>query len=470
MDSQVCPRCGRTADAFVGGLCVDCSVEEQLAAIRQREAEIEARKGPLRRQLEEATTEVGCPMKAVTVLAVQNDPYRADTPSGHRDGEWLAMHADRLGLGDRTIHLRGLHYMFVAAGDVIKPNGDPYVNDEATWTWLQDNAADSARWLGYLEFDQIVDRRNAPPVIRLYEPTEPGWYLNVGLDCEVPMADEIEPRINVSGFVGTQPYKLVIFGEKSSLEPVVGPIAERHNADLYLPTGEISDTYLYQIARIGAEDGRRMVVFALSDCDPSGWQMPISIARKLQGFQTLHFPNLDFEVRRVALTPVQARRYDLPDSVLKEKEKRAEKWQAAMNVRQVEIDALAALNPALLRSMVTEAVKPFVDYGLDRRVSEAKKRWLEEAQAAFGEQVNREQIDRIRDEAVERLDDLREEIEALNEALRVETDDEYDLPEIVVPQAELNGSVAGSPLISSDWDWVTQSRRLIESKSYREQD
>jgi hypothetical protein len=38
-------------------------------------------------------------------------------------------------------------------------------------------------------------------------------------------------------------------GEKSSLEDVVTPVARQHDADLYLPTGEISDTLIHQIAK-----------------------------------------------------------------------------------------------------------------------------------------------------------------------------------------------------------------------------
>jgi hypothetical protein len=472
MEDRACSRCGRVAQTFVGDLCLDCATEDALALTSEVEAQAEARKGPLRRQLEAGAAEAGT-MKAVTVLANQNDPYRVDTPAGHRDGEWLAMHADRLRLGDRKIHLRGLHYMFVSAGDVIKPNGAPYVNDDPNWVWLQDKAADSARWLRYVPFDQIIDKRNSEPIVRIFSPPEPEPFITVGAEVEIPEADEIEPRINVSGFNGTQPYKLVIFGEKSSLEPVLGPIADRYKADLYLMTGEISDTLLYQMARIGADDGRPMVVFTLSDCDPSGWQMPISIGRKLQGFKTLEFPDLSFEVRRVALTFTQAREYGLPSTPLKESERRADKWRRLTGVEQTEIDALAALNPDLLDRIVRKQIRPFYDSGLDARVREAREKWLDEAQAAFNKQADREEIDRIRDQAAAKLDTMRDEIEALNEALRVETgeDGDYELPKIVVPEARLNGSADGLPLLSSDWDWVTQTRRLITSKTtYREDD
>ena len=98
------------------------------------------------------------------------------------------------------------------------------------------------------------------------------------------------------GFVARQAFHFAIFGEKSSLEDIVLPIAREFEADLYLPTGEISDTLVYQIAKDADDDGRPLVMFTLSDCDPAGRQMPVSIARKLQAFHDSFFSDLSFEV------------------------------------------------------------------------------------------------------------------------------------------------------------------------------
>ena len=87
---------------------------------------IAAERSPLRRLLDEA----GGSLKDLTVLAPQNDPFRIDTPARHRDGEWLAITAAQLGLGDRPIHLRGLHYMVIGGP---KPDGTPYTNTDADW-------------------------------------------------------------------------------------------------------------------------------------------------------------------------------------------------------------------------------------------------------------------------------------------------------------------------------------------------
>jgi hypothetical protein len=373
--------------------------------------------------------------------------------------------AERLGLGKKTIHLRGLHYMLVS-GKAIKPNGFPYTNTDADWTWLQEHCAKAARWLGLLPFGQIVDARNSEPVVIVHERKQPWSYVTVGVEVEIPEADELEPTVGVEDFVGEQPYKLVLFGEKTSLQDVLGGIAAGYRADLYLPTGEISDTLLYQMASVGAEDGRPMVVFCFSDCDPAGWQMPISIGRKLQAFRTFEFPELDFQVRRVALTPDHVRMHELPSTPLKATELRAGAWIEAMGVAQTEIDALAALNPGLLQQIARAAVKPFYDYTLSRRVNEAREEWLEQAQTRLEEQIDQEQLERIRAEAAAKLETLRDEIDAVNEALRAEIGDEFGLPEIVVPEPELDGDVVGKPLIDSDWPWVKQTRALKASKAY----
>jgi hypothetical protein len=354
--------------------------------------------GALRRVLERACAEEKCFPGALTVLAPANDPFRVDTPARHRDGAWLAMHAERLGLGHRRIHLRGLHYMLVSSTALVKPNGEPYRNIEEDWTWLVMHAAKAARFLGYIPFHQIVDARNSDPVVNIREPKPaipPQPWISVELNVEVPEAINLEPYVPVDRFSVDQPYRLVLYGEKTSLEEILSPVARDFQADLFLPAGEISDTMLYQMADAGAADGRPMVVLCFSDCDPSGWQMPISIGRKLQAFKALLFPDLEFQVRRVALTPNQVRQHNLPSTPLKATERRADRWQEATGVAQTEIDALAALQPALLRRMARHAVAPFFDPTLASRCNAAQSEWRDACKRAVDEQTDQDHLDAI---------------------------------------------------------------------------
>lgn len=426
--------------------------------------------GSLRAALEKAMAERGCPMKDLTVLAPANDPFRVDTPARHRDGEWLAITAARLGLGTRRIHLRGLHYMVIGEP---KPDGQPYANTDADWLWLQSDAAKAARFLGYIPFDQIVDQRNDAPEIRVFERPEPRPYISVGVDVDIPDADNIEPYVGayhyqdgrgITGFGTAQPYHLVLIGEKSSLSDVLAPVAAAHRADLYLPTGEPSDTMLYRMATSAAADGRPVRVFYFSDCDPAGWQMPLSVCRKLQAFGVLVPDMPDVQVRRVALTPGQVREHGLPSTPLKDTEKRADRWTAAMGVEQTEIDSLAALRPELLARIARDALAPWYDQTLSLRARRAYDDWQAEAQAMVDASVDAEFIERLRIEAGEKLAALREEIDAINDALRMDARD-FDLPPIVPPEAETAGD-DGLPLFDSRWDFAEQCRALIASKRY----
>ena len=85
----------------------------------------------------------------------------------------------------------------------------------------------------------------------------------------------------------------------------------------------MGDTLVYRIARTAAVYGRPLVVLYLADCEPAGWQMPVSVGRKLQAFREL-LGGFEFEVHRVALTPDQVGEYGLPSTPLKAGEKRAD--------------------------------------------------------------------------------------------------------------------------------------------------
>jgi len=294
----------------------------------------------LRKILETACTKEKASLSDLTVLSAAVDPYRLDTDASHRDGGWLAAQLNKLCGSAARIHWRGLHYAIVQEANIKKPNGEIYRNTEADWIWLSENAGKAARWLGYIPFERIIDARNAAPIIHRKPKVIPKAHLSIGLDIDVPDAEDIEPLPIARGFVARQAYQFAIFGEKSSLEDIAAPIARQFEADLYLPTGEISDTLVYQIAKDANADGRPLVMFTLSDCDPAGHQMPISIARKLQAFKDLFFRRLEFEVVPVALTVDQVKAERLPSVPMKETEKRADRWRDAFGIDQTEIDAL----------------------------------------------------------------------------------------------------------------------------------
>jgi hypothetical protein len=411
----------------------------------------------LRKILETACTKQKASLSDLTVLSAQVDPYRLDTDAGHRDGAWLATQLNTLCGPTTRIHWRGLHYAIVQDAKIKKPNGEIYRNTEADWIWLSESAGKSSRWLGYIPFERIIDQRNAEPIIHRKAKVRPEACLSIGLDVEIPDAEDIEPLPLAKGFVARQAYQFTIFGEKSSLADIVKPIAQSLEADLYLPQGEISDTQVHQIARDANADGRPLVVFTLSDCDPAGHQMPISIARKLQAFKDQFFRRLEFEVVPIALTVEQVEAENLPSAPLKETERRADRWRDAFGIDQTEIDALTTpARRSILERFIRQAW----------RVAEAKAEWNTAAQEAIAEQIDPEHLEQIRDEASAKLEELRESIERINEQLALAAGDHFELPDIDVPEPEVELDPDRQALVSFEHDWVRASRALIKHKAY----
>jgi hypothetical protein len=415
--------------------------------------------------VEKARAKTGTSLVALTVLSTAVDPYRLDTDAGHRDGSWITEQLDRLVERNKKIHWRGLHYLLVSSTSLTKPDGTIYENNDDNWTWLIDTAGKAARWLGYISFDRIIDNRNADPVIFRKAKVTPRSTISVGVEVVIPNADDPVPTATVEGFVGRQAYSFAMFGEKASLESILLPIARAKQCDLYLPQGEISDTLLYRIAADAAKDGWPLIVFTVSDCDPAGYQMPVSITRKLQAFKDLLFPKLKFEVVPIALLPEQVRELGLPSTPLKDGEARADRWVQAFGIEQTEIDALMVLRPDTLREMVEAAFEPYFDNTLERRVEAAEAEWLDAAQQAIADQINPEILVAVREQAETKLTELRSAIDALNEQMELATDD-FTLPGIEVPEPELDESLERQALVSLDDDFVTATRALIERKRY----
>jgi hypothetical protein len=421
--------------------------------------------GPLRHILEDAAATGGYSMKELTVLAVQRDPYRLDTPSGHRDAAWVGKIVHQM-LGEtKKAHLRGLHYLIVAAANVFRgDNGLPFTNTEENWLYLTEVAAKAARWLGYVPFERIVDERNAPPELFIPEDgidNQSG--LTNGAQVDIPSLDDAVPTLYSSGFRVKQPYRIILIGEKTSLREVLLPIAQMVGGELLLPTGEMSDTMIAGIARRAAGDSRPSVVLYFSDFDPSGHQMPISVARKLQALRDLLYPELNIQVHHVALTLDQVRRLQLPSTPLKETERRGDHWRAVTQHEQTEIDALAALRPGDLRQIALDAIKPFYDDTLRARVNEAESLWQEEAEVLLTSHPGYQAaVDDI-STALEVVQEEAETFHGAQEAAR-EAFQDVELPPIVTPEPIIE-TEAPQPLFTTDDDYVTASRRLIDHKA-----
>jgi hypothetical protein len=424
----------------------------------------------LRGTIEEQAKSSGRSLGDLTVMSSMTDPYRIDTPANRRDAQWLAA-AWATSVARRPLHLRGLHYALVSVAPPIKkPDGGDYLNTDDDWTWLQ-AVAGKARWLGFIEFEDISDERNAAPSIYTgYNYSiSPSTYIMHSARGVVTPFDEMLPSAGISQKIRvSQAYRLVLIGEKTSLASVLDPLARRYSAELILPTGELSTTLLYGIAKRAHQDGRPCRIFYFSDFDPSGYHMPIEVSRKLQALSWHFFRGLDLQMHRCALTFEQVRELRLPGTPLKETERRADKWRERWGVEQTEIDALATLQPDALRVIAEEALQPYWDDSLDERAADVENHVLSAAEESIEREIEarRDEIERARIDyglaaaEVQRL--ALNVIEPLFAEI-VETARLSITPRIEVPQADPAGDIQES-LFDSTGGWLEQTERLIAAR------
>jgi hypothetical protein len=213
-------------------------------------------------------------------------------------------------------------------------------------------------------------------------------------------------------------------------------------------------------------DGRPAVVIYFADFDPSGWQMPISVSRKLQALKTQRYPDIEVEVHRAAVTLQQAEDYDLPSTPLKETEKRGTRWKQATGREQTELDALIALHPGTLQQIAREAVAPFYDATLTERCQQALDDWLDEAQ-------QRLEASPSYPEACAIITDAREQYTAATRTYNAERERAQALlpvidDEIAAPEPEIDEDDQPEPLFTTTDDFVDATEKLIASKNLKD--
>gem|GEM_PF-1714104 len=398
-------------------------------------------------------------VKELCVLGDANEPFTSWKRKGH--AQWFADAWNRLvGSGERR-HWRGFFYRLISRPDILGPDGKPIINDYKNWCMMQ-KAANAARWLLLLPFDAVIDARNAECETFVPDAPDVSTDVSSGAGAELPPLKAAIPSFNLLGFRGRQTHRIILYGEKTSLAEILRPIAQQIGAELLLVIGESSTTRVKEVAGRIVKDGRPAVILYFSDFDPSGWQMPVSVARKLQAFKALFYPTLDVKLYPVALTYDQVRDLGLPSAPLKDKEKRSKKWREVFDHDQTEIDALVELHPDVLRQAVFDAVRPFYDDGLDRRAREAEIEWDKKARQALQDhpsyQDAKDEIEAAWEEANDAITRLEDAQLRAADALHVAIPDPPELP-----KGEPKGEAKPS-LFDSTEDFLTATKRLIQHK------
>jgi len=359
--------------------------------------------------IKQLAREMGCKVTDLIPLAPQNDPFYTGTPGDWALGEWFASLWQQFAYADK-VHIRRVHYQIVSQRvPVLLPNGKPYENTAECWDMLN-MASKAARYLQLVDPAAFSDRRNDDPVI-CASSSAPNpriaLYGNLWQEStQLPPFPDL-PSYETRGFHGAQRYHLEVWCEKSTMNDVLVPLCQQYGANLQTGSGELSITATLALAHRLQAAGKAARIFYVSDFDPAGQSMPVAVSRKLEYFIRRYELDLDVRVFPVVLTLEQVQYYQLPRTPIKETERRRVEFESRHGEGAVELDALEALYPGELTTVLSQYIQSYYDTTLDERVEQV-------------EQDVQERLERIRTQVVDRyaedIDALRREYEQLQEA------------------------------------------------------
>ena len=372
-----------------------------------------------------AAKEVGVTVGDLLALSPANDPYAVGTPRAKRMAHWFRQHVwDAAGYTE-GVHLRRAHYWAVSKaielpqpvtqavlrdGRVVKVKSAQYMNTIESWQFLC-KASMYARYMGLVNLESIIDNKNPDPAV--YTEYSEIVDLRVGYRVWVDDLDDpyIDPQMPTPSDL--QPYHLEIWCEKSTMDDVLLPIAERYRAVLCTFQGEASLTACKDFVERVLKADKPALVLYISDFDPAGISMPKAVSRKIEWLidRGGHDNVVDVSVRQVCLTLDQVLEYNLPTTPMKPKEKRASSFAERTGIDgAVELDALEATRPGELNDIVTGV--------LDEYFSDEAEEWYEETSLTVRRLVLAE-VDKIN----KRFSSMLKEFEKYREAIgQIEVD------------------------------------------------
>ena len=222
--------------------------------------------------------------------------------------------------------LRQLYYQFVARG--IIPNSQKEYDKLGV-------VVNKARLAGLIDWDAIIDRTRT---------TEGNAHFDGPGDILSAAADQYKLDTRA-----TQETYIEVWVEKEALLGVIEPICRQLDVTYLACRGYFSQSAMYAAAQrmIAAESAsKKTVVLHLGDHDPSGIDMTRDIQDRLYDIFCS-----EAEVKRIALTISQIKKYNPPPNPAKMSDTRAREYIAEYGTESWELDALP---PNVIHTLIKE--------------------------------------------------------------------------------------------------------------------
>jgi len=239
---------------------------------------------------------------------------------------------DYLGQGLR-LTLRQLYYQLVTK-NAIK-------NEERSYKNLS-NLVSDARLSGILDWEAIEDRIRVPRI--------PSEWSNIQELVDSALYSYRLPRWK------TQENYIELWVEKDALAGVLRPLAHQYHIPMMVNRGYSSQSAMYEASKrfLDQQDKITLAILYLGDFDPSGEDMVRDIEDRMRIFGCAD----EFEVRKIALTLAQVKKYNPPPNPAKHSDPRSKEFIAKYGASSWEVDAI---NPKELSRIIKEEIKSYID-------------------------------------------------------------------------------------------------------------
>ena len=158
-----------------------------------------------------------------------------------------------------------------------------------------------------------------------------------------------------------QPNYVEVWVEKDALVDVVSRACNYLDVPYFSCRGYTSQSEMWAASRrfIGQKDKDERIIIHLGDHDPSGIDMTRDIQERMDLF------GADVEVKRIALTMQQIKKYNPPPNPAKITDSRCKGYIEKYGNESWELDAL---EPKIITRLITKAVEEYIDEDLYREV------------------------------------------------------------------------------------------------------
>jgi len=231
------------------------------------------------------------------------------------------------------LSLRQLYYQLVSK-DLIP-------NTQKSYSRLGDIVSD-ARLAGLMDWNMIVDRGRVTQK-------------NSHWDSPADILRTCAQSFAIDKWKD-QPCHIEVMVEKQALEGVIIPVCENLDVNFTANKGYSSQSFMYRKGKYlerQAAQGKELIILYLGDHDPSGIDMDRDVRERLA-----MFASEDIKLVRLALLYSQVQQYNPPPNPAKVTDSRADAYIAQYGHVSWELDAL---DPQTLSSLVETAVINYRD-------------------------------------------------------------------------------------------------------------